>query len=58
MDKRVRTADEQFVIAHWSMWGAEGAPVVKRGSRWYIDGIRGLGAFPTSFRTKRAALGQ
>lgn len=49
------TDDESFILAHDSMWGSDGYPVRKKGSRWVVDGIRGRGSFPTCFKTKREA---
>ena len=47
------TTDESFVLDHWSRWGSDGYPIVKRGRKWFIDGMCGLGKFPIAFKTKR-----
>jgi len=52
------TENETFILSHWSMFGSEGYPIIRRGSRWWIDGIRGCGVFPSGFRTKREAVAQ
>ena len=54
----MRTEDEDFIVDHWSMWGLAGYPIAKRGSRWFVDGMRGIGAVPKAFRTKREAIAQ
>jgi hypothetical protein len=52
------TENESFTITHWSRFGSDGYPIIKRGSRWWVDGIRGCGACPAGFRTKREAVAQ
>lgn len=52
------TEDERFILTGWSMWGSDGYPVAKRGSRWWVDGVRGLGGCPAGFKTKREAQAQ
>lgn len=49
------TDNEAWVLNHTSMFGSDSYPVRKRGSRWYVDGLRGCGSFPTAFATKRQA---
>jgi hypothetical protein len=52
------SADERFALTHCTHWGAEAYPVVRRGRSWFVDGIRGCGVFPNTFKTKRAAVDQ
>jgi hypothetical protein len=52
------TEDERFVLTHWSMWGSTGYPVVKRGRKWWVDGIRGCGRCPAAFKTREDAWAQ
>lgn len=52
------TEDESFAMGHCSMFGSDAYPVFKRGSRWWVDGIRGCGKFPKGFPTKREATAQ
>ena len=52
------TENESFTLTHWSRFGSDGYPIHKRGSRWWVDGIRGCGACPSGFRTKREAVAQ
>ena len=52
------TSDENSVLARWSMWGATGYPVVKRGRYWWVDGDNGCGRCPKGFPTKREAVAQ
>ena len=56
------TQEQQIALSHWSMWGSQGYPVVKRGSKWWVsvdstslwrvvtDGC------PKPFKTKTAAI--
>ncbi len=50
--------DEAFILAHWTRWGSDGYPIRKAGRRWWVDGMRGRGACPKSFATKRQAAQQ
>lgn len=52
------TANENFVLTHTSMFGLDSYPLRKRGRRWWVDGIRGCGACPSGFKTKREAAAQ
>ncbi len=52
------TENENSVLRHWSMFGSDGYPIIRRGSRWWVDGIRGCGACPSGFGTKREAVAQ
>jgi len=48
--------NEQFCLDHWSMWGSDGYPVVKRLRNWFGNGMRGCGRFPCAFKTKKEAV--
>ena len=50
------TEDENFIIGHISMFGSDAYPVRKMGGKWFVTGLRGIGAFPTAFKTKREAV--
>ena len=50
------TADENFILAHISMFGSDAYPVRKMGRKWFVTGMRGIGSFPTAFKTKREAI--
>lgn len=52
------TPDEAFALNHWSMFGSDGYPVVKRGHVWFVEGMRGCGSCPARFNTKREAVAQ
>ena len=52
------TENEDFILNHWSMFGSDGYPVNKRGNSWFVDGMRGCGSCPASFKTKREATEQ
>jgi hypothetical protein len=52
------TDDENFALNHCSMWGSDGYPVQKVGRSWHVNGIRGAGRCPSTFKTKREAVAQ
>jgi len=55
---KLMAENEAFVLNQWSMFGSDGYPIIERGGRWWVDGIRGCGACPAGFRTKREAVAQ
>ena len=56
IDPRTRLTEEQNAwLAHMRMWGSNGYPVRKRGSRWVFDRAFGVGGSPSTYRTKREA---
>lgn len=52
------TEDQQSILTHWSMWGADGYPIVKRRYGWFVEGRHGIGGSPSSYKTKREASAQ
>ena len=52
------TTDERDCLNHWSMWGSSGYPITRCGRTWCVNGFRGLGACPATFKTKREAAAQ
>ena len=47
--------DENALLQHVSMWGSEGYPVEKRGSRWVWQDWRSVKGSPKAYKTKREA---
>ncbi len=47
------TDEDRFTLNHYSRWGSDGYPIVKRGRGWVVDHALLSGA--GMFRTKRAA---
>lgn len=47
--------DEAALLNHWSMWGSEGYPIEKRGSRWFWREWRSVKGSPSPYKTKREA---
>lgn len=56
MSRRIVTEDERALMNHWSMWGSDGYPIQKLGSRWTWGPWRSVQGPPTLFRTKREAV--
>jgi hypothetical protein len=46
------TDDERSALAHWSRWGSDGYPLVKRGRGWVIEHPAFSGPL---YKTKREA---
>ncbi len=52
------TEGQKFCLGHISMFGSAAYPIRKIGHKWFVMGIRGCGACPTAFNTKREAVSQ
>lgn len=46
---------ENHWLQHMTMWGSNGYPVRKVGSRWYFERFYGVGGAPVADRTKKVA---
>jgi hypothetical protein len=50
------TEGENSILRHTSMWGSDGYPVAKIGSRWQWIEMFGVKGAPVVYRTKREAV--
>lgn len=50
------SAGERDLVRHVGMWGVDGYPVAKVGSRWHWVEVFGVRGAPKVYRTKRAAI--
>jgi len=56
---QVLSEDELFALNHYSRYGSDGYPIRKgKNGKWWVEGIRGCGAFPVPYKTKREASAQ
>jgi hypothetical protein len=52
------STNQKFCLTHISMFGSAAYPIRKAAGKWFVDGIRGCGACPTAFKTKKEAVAQ
>lgn len=50
------SAGENSWLTHINMWGSNGYPVRKLGTRWTFDRAFGVGGTPVVYPTKKAAV--
>ena len=48
--------EARFALYHCRRYGTEGYPIMERGGKWYVMGIRGLGKLGIGFDTREAAV--
>lgn len=53
---RPTTEDERALLNHVCMWGSDGYPIQKVGSRWIWADFRSVKGSPTTYKTKRDAV--